>query len=129
MWPFKPKQDTIESLIKDCNKLYASFKYSYTLAHYESYYDLKKSMKDNFQLMQKTIGLTDNEDSMKELLKHFKNQLSFFEKNPFSCTPEDLNTFKNAHFPYQQKMEEIMKSPSSSLPSQSLKCGCKIHNH
>ena len=43
MWPFK-KEENVENLIKDCNKLYSSFRYSLGKAHYKSYSDLILSL-------------------------------------------------------------------------------------
>ena len=61
MWPFK-KEENVENLIKDCNKLYASFSYSLGKAHYKSYSDLKFLMKENFKIMREKIGTEQDEE-------------------------------------------------------------------
>ena len=108
MWPFKKKEETVESLIKDCNKLYSSFNYSLTLAHYQSYYEMKKHMKENFQIMRTYLGTTDDEKTLKELLLHFKEQLKFFQENAFACPIEKFQEFSLKHLPYEEKIKNIV---------------------
>ena len=66
MWPFK-KEENVENLIKDCNKLYSRFRYSLGKAHYKSYSDLKFLMKENFKIMREKIGTEQDEEIMVEL--------------------------------------------------------------
>lgn len=108
MWPFKQKEDSIESLIKDCTKLYSDFRFSSTLAHYQSYADFKSEMNSNFVQLRAIIGEQDNEDTIKSLLVHYKEQLKFFQKNPFSCEIENLDTFYQKNLPYIEKLQEIV---------------------
>lgn len=69
MWPFKKKEETVESLMKDCNKLYSDFCFSLGKAHYKSYSDLKFVMQKNFHIMRDYISKEDNEAVLIELLK------------------------------------------------------------
>lgn len=116
MWPFKKKEDTIESLIKDCTKLYSDFRFSSTLAHHKSYADFKSEMNSNFVQLRAIIGEQDNEDTIKSLLVHYKEQLKFFQKNPFSCEIENLDTFYQKNFPYMEKVNNIISEQQSPKP-------------
>lgn len=113
MWLFKKKEDNIENLMKDCNKLYVDFKYSFTLAHSQSYYDFKKIMNFHFNEMKDYIGKETNETNLKSLLLHFKEQLIFFQKHPFSCTPEEFKKFAEKHLPYVEKIQSIIRENNS----------------
>ncbi len=96
--------------MKDCNKLYSSFNQYLGLAHYQNYFEFKRIMRNNFQIMKYNLGKTDDEDALKLLLIHFKEQLQFFEKHPFSCNSEEFIVFENKHMPYQGKFDSIVHS-------------------
>ena len=110
MWSFK-KEENVENLIKDCNKLYSSFSYSLGKAHYKSYSDLKFLMKENFKIMREKIGTEQDEEIMVELLKKFKNQLEFFEKYPFSCEIKIFHKeFHQKHMPYKENLDNYINN-------------------
>lgn len=109
MWPLKKKEDTVESLMKDCNKLYSSFNYSLTLANSINYAKFKVIMKNNFKIMQDMLSKQTDEVVTLALLKNFKEQLSFFEKNPFYCDQKEfIKSFDSKYMPYQQKLDELI---------------------
>lgn len=115
MWPFKKKEETVESLMKDCNKLYSDFCFSLGKAHYKSYSDLKFVMKENFHIMRDYISKEDNEVVLIELLKKFKDQLTFFNKNPFSCdTKVFIKEFDSKHMPYEQNLQSFVDNLKQS---------------
>lgn len=114
MWPFKPREENIENLTKDCNKLYSSFNQYLGLAHYQSYFDLKKLMGNNFQIMKYNLGQQHDEDVVKALLLHFKAQLQFFETHPFSCNSGEFLDFEQKNFPYQGKIELLIQEVKNS---------------
>jgi len=120
MWPFKKKEETVESLMKDCNKLYSDFCFSLGEAHYKSYSDLKFVMQKNFHIMRDYISKEDNEAVLIELLKKFKDQLTFFNKNPFSCDIDIfVQEFDSKHMPYAQNLKSFvdnLKQSNSSRP-------------
>lgn len=105
MWPFSKKEDTVESLMKDCNDSYHEFDRTLTLGHYGAYVEFKMDMKESFEKVKEAILSADNDERKKALLNHFKKQLTFFEKNPFSCEGVKLLDFKENNFPYVEKME------------------------
>ena len=114
MWPFKKKEDNVESLMKDCNKLYSDFRYALTYAHYESYYEFKEFMNSNFGQLRKQLGKEENEQVVKSLLLHFKEQLTFFQSNPFSCEKEDFKKFEEKHLPYMEKVQSVIRQNNTS---------------
>lgn len=113
MWPFKKKEDTVESLMKDCNKLYSDFRYTLTLAHYQSYYEFKQIMNVNFDMLKDSLAQENDDKVVKALLLHFKEQLTFFQDNPFSCNPEELKQFEDKHFPYMEKVHQVLSDNNS----------------
>lgn len=113
MWFFKKKEDTVESLMKDCNKLYSDFRYAFTLAHYKSYYEFKQIMHVNFNMLKDCLGKENDEKVVKSLLLHFKEQLTFLQEHPFSCTPEELKQFEEKHFPYMEKVHQVLSDNNS----------------
>ena len=102
------KKETVESLMKDCNKAYSDFLYAYTLAHYKQYFYFKGELKDGFDIMKATLHAVDDEKTMLALLKTFKEQLTFINKNPFSAEPDEIRDFIHTHFPYKDKIKAII---------------------
>ena len=115
MWPFKKKEETVESLMKDCNKLYSNFCFSLGKAHYQSYSDLKFVMKDKFSIMKDYISKENNEEVLLGLLKKFKSQLEFFNEHPFSCDTEVfIKEFDSKHMPYEQNLQSFVDNLKQS---------------
>lgn len=108
MWPFKKKEETVESLMNDCSKLYSDFRYSITLAHYKSYYEFKQTMNGHFEEFRNFVSQSEDEQTVKSLLVHFKEQLLFFKQYPFACEIEDFRKFQEKNFPYIEKLQEIV---------------------
>ena len=102
-----PKKETVESLMKDCNKAYSDFLYAYTLAHYKQYFYFKGELKEGFDIMKATLHAVEDEKTTLALLKVFKEQLTFINKNPFSAEPEEIRDFIHKHFPYKEKLKAI----------------------
>lgn len=103
-----PKKETVESLMKDCNKAYGDFLYAYTLAHYKQYFYFKGELKDGFDLMKATLHAVEDEKITLALLRTFKEQLTFINKNPFSAEPDEIRDFIHKHFPYKDKIKAII---------------------
>lgn len=108
MFNFFHKEETVESLTKQCNKLYSNFDFSYHLAHTRSYYDFKEMMRNNFDDFKVFIKEHDSEKTQIALLKSFKEQLQFFNKNPFLANESDIQKFVTKFLPYKSKLESIV---------------------
>lgn len=120
MW-FK-KEDTVDSLVKDCNKLYSNFKDTHTLAHTRSYYQFKVIMDQNFQVLRELVTNSTTDESRLNLLKSFKEQLEFFNEYTFSAEPKALEDFADKFFPYKEKMMEV----AQEQPQQTISAKRKI---
>ena len=105
---FFKKEETIESLMKECNKEYSSFLYSYTKAHYQSYFDFKQTLKNDFNYLKDCMANSTKEDLTLDLLKTFKAQLKFINTHPFSADVETMQPFLAEHFPYKEKVDTII---------------------
>lgn len=110
---FNKKPDTIESLTNACNKKYDDFMYTRTLAHYKSYYEMKQLLRQDFNFMRSVIEETKEDNLTLDLLKHFKEQLIFINKNPFSCNESEMAQFMSKNYPYQDKVLDIIKQHQS----------------
>ena len=105
---FLKKEDTVESLMKECNKEYSDFLYSYTKANYQSYFDFKQTLKNDFNYLKDSLATSSKEDLTLELLKTFKSQLKFINSQPFSADAKTMKPFLAEHFPYKEKIDAII---------------------
>lgn len=121
MFDIFKKQETVESLTKDCNKLYANFDFSYHLAHTRPYYNFKEMMRNNFDYFKVFIKEVHDEKTQVALLKSFKEQLQFFNKNPFMADDKDIEKFVSKFIPYKSKLNSIVYSVSEDLENSSKK--------
>jgi len=82
----KPKtlKEQEEFLVAKCNKEHKEFKRILTLAHYRSYYLLKKELEKDLLNLKKHL---ENEISIQKrifILQNMLEKLRYFNKNPFS---------------------------------------------
>ncbi len=106
---FFKKEETIDSLTKECNELVASFKYSYSKAHSKSYFHFKQKFSGNLPIIKFAIENAKEDESVLILLKWFKEQLSFFKKNPFSSSIEDMIEFESKFSPVDEKIKVLLE--------------------
>ena len=112
---FKKKTETMDSLMTDCSKGYDDFRWSYTKAHYREHFEFKVELKENFKYIFQEIAnhRFKSQERTIALLKHMKAQLEFINKHPFSVDDLDMMKFLDANYPYQEKVQEVLKNLSS----------------
>jgi hypothetical protein len=104
---FKKKPDSIESLMKKCNSGYSEFLGHLTKAHSHSYFQFKCALKDDFKYLMNEISQSENEEVTMKLLQHFKGQLDFITKNPFTSNQDKFDKFLADNYPYADKIDGI----------------------
>lgn len=102
------KEDTIESLVDDCEHKYNNFLSYITQAHYRSYAIFKVQLKNDMDYLFTKITQEQNLEIKMDLLKHLKSQLKFINKHPFSAEQKDMRVFIDIHYPYQEKINQII---------------------
>jgi hypothetical protein len=107
---FNKKEPTVESLMKKCNEKYRDFTLHLSQAHFQAYYDFKTHLNADFMYLRTQLALTESEPTVLSLLKKFDEQLTFINKHPFSTSDENVADFIKANYPYQEKIQEVIKN-------------------
>ena len=109
---FKKKELSLEEqnlkLEENVYKAYDEFRSYGHLAHYSSYHQFKMSLHTDLQKNLPILREIENPIIKHSVLSHFKEQLKFVNKNPFSADSFEYNQFLEKNYPYDKKLSAVI---------------------
>ena len=105
----KPKtlKEQEEFLVAKCNKEHKEFQRILTLAHYRSYYLLKKELAQDLLNLKKHLEKEPSAQKRIAILQHMLEKLEYFNKNPFSFDNK-RNEIAQKFLPFSEKTQAFL---------------------
>lgn len=107
---FFKKSPSIRKLVKQCNHKHDIILKHLNEASSEDYYEFKISLAKDFFCLRDRIESCAFPKEAIALLLHFQEQLNFLVEHPFFASEQDLKNFLEHHYPYNEKIIDVVAS-------------------